>query len=397
MMPNTISSLCVFIILLFNSCKAQPSAPNTKGKVGGNCESCELMFEGMPNQIGSSDTSTGWYENTQQLVISGKVFQADGKTPAPNILIYYWHTDPKGLYSNKPGSNKKALQHGYLRGWVKTDKNGNYIIHTLRPAPYPNEDIPAHIHVLIKEPNIDHPYYIDDLVFDEDPLLIKYLKKYPAEERGGNGILRVLLNGKVQIAEHDIVLGLNIPNHPATKNVHKESGLSIGQDQPSFIPYHAFGPDKGSRTCPVCKYGRYHGVLFFTGNKPNWSSIKQWLKFLEVSAHQYKDSLKAYFIYGNEKDYQATDRQELLEAVGKELKIKRTALTYVPSMNDTETEVNLNKIDPNVENTIIIYKHRRIVGKFINLSPTEENFKKIKAVIETSKGKYFGLKGLLHD
>jgi protocatechuate 3,4-dioxygenase beta subunit len=355
------------------------------------------MFEGMPENIRSSDTSAGWYENAQKLMITGTVFQADGKTPAPNILIYYWHTDTKGLYSSRSGTNEKATQHGYLRGWVKSDSNGRYMIHTLRPAPYPKEKIPAHIHVLVNEPNISNPYYVDDLVFDEDPLLIEHRKKYPFEERGGNGILRVLLNGKIQVAEHDIILGLNIPNHPATKDLPKESGLSIGQDQPSFIPYHAYGPDKGSRACPVCKYGRYHGVIFYTGNQPNWPSIRQWLQFLERSAEQYKDSLKAYFVYGDEKNYSATDRQQRLESLGKELQLQRTALTYVPSMHDEETEVYLNKIDPNVENTIIIYKHRRIVGKFINLAPTENNFKKIQSIIETSKGKYFGLIGLPHD
>lgn len=398
MMSNYLSFLTIICLLAFTSCEAQTThQKKDKVPVGGNCETCELMFEGIPDKIRSSDTSAGWYENAQKLIVTGRVFQADGKTPAPNILIYYWHTDANGLYSSKPSSHSKAPQHGYLRGWVKSDSNGNYMIHTLRPAPYPKEDIPAHIHLLIKEPTIANPYYVDDLVFDEDPLLIKHLKKYPAEERGGNGILRVLLNGKVQVAEHDIILGLNIPNHPATKDLPKESGLSIGQDQPSFIPYHAYGPDKGSRACPVCKYGRYHGIIFYTGNKPNWPSIKQWLRFLEQSAEQYKDSLKAYFVYGDERNYNAADRQQLLAALGKELKLHRTALTYVPSMNDQETEMYLNKIDPNAENTIIIYKHRRIVGKFVNLSPTEDHFNTIKTVIETSKGKYFGLKGLPHE
>jgi protocatechuate 3,4-dioxygenase, beta subunit len=395
MMSNYFSSLTLISILTFSSCEAQPTQQKKETvPVGGNCETCELMFEGIPDKIESSDTSAGWYENAQKLIVTGRVFQADGKTPAPNILIYYWHTDAKGLYSNK---TKKGNQHGYLRGWVRSDSNGQYKIHTLRPAPYPNEKMPAHIHVLIKEPTLVNPYYVDDLVFDEDPFLIQHKKQYPLEERGGNGILRVLLNGKVQVAEHDIILGLNIPNHPATKDLIKTSGLSIGQDQPSFIPYHAYGPDKGSRACPVCKYGRYHGIIFYTGNKPNWPSIKQWLQFLEVSAEQYKDSLKAYFVYGDERNYNAADRQQLLEALGKELKLQRTALTYVPSMNDQETEMHLNKIDPNVENTIIIYKHRRIVGKFVNLSPTEDHFKNIKTVIETSKGKYFGLKGLPHE
>lgn len=82
-------------------------------------------------------------------------------------------------------------------------------------------------------------------------------------------------------AEHNIIPGLNIPNYPETKKSEKQSGLQLGEDNPSFIPYHAFNPDKGTRACPVCKYGRYHGIVYFVGNNPNWNDIKKWLTFLE--------------------------------------------------------------------------------------------------------------------
>lgn len=395
-----LSKVCLFTltsIIFFFSCNGQVHTTKPTSIVGGACENCDLIFESMPVTLKSSDTSAGWFEKAQKLIITGKVFQADGKTPAAGVIVYYWHTDSKGLYSRKPGLSNKALQHGYLRGWVKSDVEGNYAIHTLRPAPYPKDIIPAHIHLLIKEQDIPNPYYTDDLVFDEDPLLLANFKKYPPKNRAGSGILRVLIKSNVQIAEHDIILGLNIPNHPATKDNKDHSGLSIGEDQPSFIPYHAYGPDKGSRTCPVCKYGRYHGIIYYVGNRPNWSHIKQWLSFLENCSTAHKDSLKTYFVYGNEKAYNESDRQKLLETIGKELHIKHLALTYVPSMTDTETEINLNNINPDVENTIIIYKHRRIVGKFIDLIPTKENFKKITTVLTNSKGSFFHLKELPHD
>ena len=369
---------------------------NTKLLVGGGCDGCEIMFVGMPTNIKSADTSAGWAEKGQKLLITGTVFNLDGRTPAPNVIIYYWQTDQNGYYSPKQGMDEKAKQHGHIRGWVKTDENGKYSIYTIKPAPYPNENIPAHIHTSIKEPNIEDEYYIDEFVFDDDKLLTGEKRK-ALENRGGSGVLRVLISSEIQIAEHNIILGLNIPNYPETIKSEKQSGLEIGEDNPSFIPFHAFGPDEGTRTCPVCKYGRFHGIVYFVGNNPNWNDIKKWLTFLEKESIKRNKYLKAYFVYGNEKDYNKDTRQKELENIGIELNLKNIALTFVPSMKDTESEVNLNKINPNVENTFIIYRHRTIIDKFIDLKPTVENLKKISNTLDKTKSEYFNLQEPIHE
>jgi protocatechuate 3,4-dioxygenase beta subunit len=368
-----------------------------KGKpVGGGCDGCEIMFVGMPKNLNSSDTSAGWTELGQKLLVTGTVYKSDGRTPAQNVIIYYWQTDNDGLYSARQGMNEKAMRHGHIRGWIQTDKNGKYSIYTLRPAPYPNDVLPAHIHLSIKEPNVDNEYYPDDINFDDDKLLIPYLKRYPQENRGGSGVVRVLLNGNIQIAEHDIVLGLNIPNYPKKTNENK-SGLNIGEDQPSFIPYHAWGPDKGTRTCPVCKYGRYHGIVYFVGNNPDWVDIKKWLTFLEQESINRNKYLKAYFVYGKDNKYNQSERRNELEQLGSELNLKNIALTFVPSFSDTESEVNLNKVNPTVDNTFIIYRHRSIIDKFVNLKAESENFKLISTTLDKTKGDYFDLSEPKHD
>lgn len=389
-----------FLVAFFNfltSCNGQTIShseavrkTDTKKIVGGGCDGCEIMYIGMPTNLNSVDTSAGWREKGQKLLVTGKVYKIDGKTPASNIIIYYWQTDNNGLYSSNEKMDKEAKRHGHIRGWVKTDENGNYSIYTIRPVSYPNETIPAHIHTSIKEPNIENEYYIDEFVFDDDKLLTGERKK-ALENRGGSGILRVLLKEDLQVAEHDIILGLNIPNYPNTKKDELLSGLNIGEDQPSFIPFHAFGPDKGTRTCPVCKYGRYHGIVYFVGDYPNWDHIKKWLKQLDNESLSREKYLKAYFVYGNSKSYNKQTRQNELEKIGKELNLQKIALTFVPSFSDTESEANLNKINSNVENTIIIYRHRRIVDKYINLPPTEQNFKLIAEILNKSKGNYFDL------
>lgn len=176
-----------------------------------------------------------------------------------------------------------------------------------------------------------------------------------------------------------------------------QSGLNIGEDQPSFMPYHAFGPDKGTRTCPVCKYGRYHGIVYFVGNNPNWEEIKKWLKQLDKESISREKYLKAYLVYGNSMNYSKQTRQAELEKIGKELGLQKTALTFVPSFTDIESEAHLNKINPDIENTFVIYRHRTIVNKFINLKPTKDNFNKISEVLNQTKSEFFDLPEPKHD
>ena len=395
-----------FVILcsLLASCNGQTKTdtsttqiPLQKDKlVGGGCDGCEIMFVGMPTNINAVDTSAGWTEPGQKLLVTGIAYKMDGKTPVPNVIIYYWQTDNNGYYSAKNEMDEKAKRHGHIRGWVKTDNNGKYSIYTIRPVPYPNDNIPAHIHTSIKEPTIDNEYYIDEFVFDDDKLLTGE-KRRALENRGGSGILRVLNSDNIQIAEHNIILGLNIPNYPATTSSPIQSGLQIGEDNPSFIPYHAFGPDKGTRTCPVCKYGRYHGVIYFVGNNPNWDEIKKWLTFLEQESIRRDKYLKAYFVYGNEKDYNKSGREKELEKIGKELQLKNIALTFVPSLTDAESEVSLNKINPSAENTFVVFRHRTIIDKLINIKPTTETFKLISSILDKTKSEYDNLSEPKHD
>ena len=385
--------LTVSPFLIF-SCNAQSkretAKPAANGVVGGPFENGEFFYIGMPDTINSVDTSAGWHQQGQRLLITGTIFKPDGRTPAPDVILYYYHTNIQGLYANKKGLDSRVVRHGYIRGWVKSDTNGHYSIYTVRPAPYPGRNFEAHIHPAIKEPGIDKEYYIDEFVFDDDPLLTSEKRKR-LENRGGSGILRVFKKEGMHIAEHDIILGLNIPNYPERKITEEGSGKKIGEDQPSFMPYHAYGPDKGSRACPVCKYGRYHGILYFVGNNPDWKDIREWLVFLEEQTVKRGKFLKVYFVYGNSRDYQPDKRQKELEAIGRTLQLKNTAITFVPSFTDTKTEIYLSKINPDVKNTLVIYRNRTIIGRYINLKATAINFRTIENHLDTQKGNFFFL------
>lgn len=167
------------------------------------------MYTGMRQHIAANDTAPDWREPGTKLRVSGTVFRNDGRTPAADIILYYYHTDATGHYAKRPG---QQTRHGYIRGWVKTGADGRYSIYTNRPAPYPDRTDPAHIHVIVNEPVLNE-YWVDELVFIDDSLLTD-VHRGRLENRGGSGILHVSKNTDIQVAEHDVILGKNIPDYP---------------------------------------------------------------------------------------------------------------------------------------------------------------------------------------
>ncbi|HZF63303.1 MAG TPA: hypothetical protein VEZ55_02400 [Chitinophagaceae bacterium] len=402
---KSISSLAVFGLLLL-SCNSQVNQSDStrsenKERVGGAFENGEFIYYKIPDALNAVDTSAAWTDEGEKILLTGIVYEHDGRTPAKGVVLYYYHTNTGGRYIHKPQQlrsmppNALGQTHGYIRGWVKTGDDGKYFIYTLRPGSYPSHDEPAHVHVTVKEPNEINEYYIDDFVFDDDRLLTSSRRKKMLN-RGGNGTVRMVQQGALHIGERNIILGLNIPNYPSTKAIKVRSGNNLGEEVFSFMPFHAWGPDKGTKTCPVCKYGWYHGILYFVGNKPDWSHIKNWLLFLEGEAEQRKKYFKAYFVYGNENKYNKNNREKLLEDLGKDLNLTHVALTFVPSFSDSLSEIKLNNIDPDVESTFILYRRSKIIGKFINLEPSPENFTLITQRLEETINEYFHLPNPLH-
>jgi len=388
----------VFLLLAclnLSSCNSQNTKKETNTLSDDFDKSMPFYYK-MPKNLSATDTNPAFKEKGQKILLTGTVYKIDGKTPASNVILYYYQTNANGIYATKESEernmpkNKLGQTHGYIRGWLKTDEQGNYSIYTIKPGTYPSRGEPAHIHITVKEKNIEEPYYIDDFVFDNDPLLTTKRRKN-MENRGGSGVIRFVQKDNMWIGERNIILGLNIPDYPIENISQKSSGKNIGEDIISFTPFHAYGADKGTKTCPICKYGWYHGILYFVGNKPNWNEIKDWLKFLDIESQKREKYLKVYFVYGKDTNYNKNERTQELEELGTELDLKKVALTFVPSFKDKTSEVHLNKIDPNVNNTFFIYKRSNIIDKYVDLKPNQKNFKKISERLDETANEYFKL------
>ena len=196
-----------------HSCsRAAQRASAARGVVGGPCDGCEGIYEGMPSQLSWETTIAADSEPGERLEISGLLLRPDGKTPAPDVILYVYHTDARGYYSPAPDATGLTRRHGHLRGWMKTNALGQYTFRTIKPTPYPNRNIPAHIHPIVKEPD-KHEYYIDEYRFDDDPLLTAE-ERSRAENRGGSGIIHLAKSSTgLLVGRRDIVLGRNIPNY----------------------------------------------------------------------------------------------------------------------------------------------------------------------------------------
>ena len=202
-------------IVCLNSCAQNSNKPlQQEIKVGGGCEGCEAIYE-CPlafAQLNEIDTLPDFIEPGPKIEVSGIIYQRDGKTPAKDIVLYIYHTNQNGIYPKKGDEKGWAKRHGYIRGWIKTNADGFYKFYTLVPASYPNSNNPKHIHPTIKEPGKSE-YWIDEYVFDNDPLL-------PNEERtkknpvGGSGILKTTMKDGILRANRNIILGFNVKDYP---------------------------------------------------------------------------------------------------------------------------------------------------------------------------------------
>ncbi|RNI31331.1 dioxygenase family protein [Rufibacter latericius] len=188
-----------FLLLLLGSACESSSSQNqpeaaTAQPVANSCDNpdgaIECCFLNMPQKLTSTMTIAGPKEPGERLVIMGRIFKSDGKTPLANAIVYAYQTDNTGHYSKKGNETGVQKWHGRLHGWCKTDQTGAYEIHSIRPARYPDNSMPAHIHAAIKPEN-GAPFYISDFVFKDDSLVNeKYLASIFTPV-GGTGVVEV--------------------------------------------------------------------------------------------------------------------------------------------------------------------------------------------------------------
>ncbi len=125
-------------------------------------------------------TITTKEEPGERLVVSGVVYASDGKTPVANASVYVYHTDANGRYT--PGA-KDDNRNPRLRGYLRTDAHGRYEYSTIKPAPYPGDGPPAHIHYHVNAPGYQERVF--EIVFEGDPKISADIRARAAQEDSG--------------------------------------------------------------------------------------------------------------------------------------------------------------------------------------------------------------------
>ena len=167
----------VLIVLVLLGCSAKQALTD--------CEWCGA--DEAPEDLTWQATIAGPEEEGTQLIVSGTVHLADGRTPAPNVLLYVYHANSQGVYPKRGDETGNGRRHGYLRTWLRTNEQGQYRFTTIKPEPYPSRSEPAHIHMTVKLSGRAE-CWVDSIIFEGDALITR---AYGArlENRGGSGIV----------------------------------------------------------------------------------------------------------------------------------------------------------------------------------------------------------------
>lgn len=139
----------------------------------------------------SKVTITTKEEPGERLTVSGVVFGADGKTPLANASVYVFHTDATGRYT--PGATDDN-RNPRLRGYMRTDAQGRYEYSTIKPAPYPGDGPPAHIHYHVNAPGYQERVF--EIVFEGDPKISSAIRANAAQADSAFSIRKLTRAGQ---------------------------------------------------------------------------------------------------------------------------------------------------------------------------------------------------------
>ena len=181
--------------------------------VGLPCEDCDVPLIGLPATPPTEARLASETEPGERLRLSGRVTDAQGR-PRQGVIVYAHQTNRQGVYPGEKSDRDPGIRgHGRLRAWASTDADGRYAFLTVRPGSYPGTRMPQHIHLYVIETGCAL-YYIDDVLFRDDPHLTPAVARRMDQGRGGSGIVTPERIADGWRATRDIVLGRNIPGYP---------------------------------------------------------------------------------------------------------------------------------------------------------------------------------------
>lgn len=154
------------------------------------------------------------------------------------------------------------------------------------------------------------------------------------------------------------------------------SGLSVGDMTSAFEPHHVSGPDAGTDTCPVCKYGNRPAVQIWAqpGDAENTMKLAA---DLDAKVAASKHEFKAFVVNLS----MCSKCIDATKTMASKTKLKNVGITYIDKGSDAVEAYKINTAS-DVKNTVFVYKNRKVVAKFVNLKADKEGLKALNAAIE---------------
>lgn len=133
--------------------------------------------ESVVNMIADAEPGT-------RIIVKGSVIDPEGR-PVKNAAIYVYQTSDKGWYSDTAAHIlvfEGDIRHARLFAYLKTDDNGKFVIHTIKPKGYPRSDLAAHIHIHLWDKDNRPLGGPGELQFDDDPRMTPERRKKSLQE-----------------------------------------------------------------------------------------------------------------------------------------------------------------------------------------------------------------------
>ncbi len=195
------STLVTFLTIAVKQPRVERTTTHQKTP---NCEWCGAGEA--PANISWETSIADESTEEERLILEGTIFEADGKSPAKNVIVYAYHTNAKGRYQKKGNETGNGVRHGYLRAWAKTNHLGNYRFHTIKPAPYPNHVEPAHVHMTLMREDFKE-YWINATWFKGDKIITKEMTEKLNRTGGFSNIIELSRNEEnIWVGKRDIIL-----------------------------------------------------------------------------------------------------------------------------------------------------------------------------------------------
>jgi len=143
-------------------------------------------------------------EPGERMIISGKIYLPDGKTPAKGAILSVRQTDAQGYYIE--GGGGAGELHPRLHGRMQTGSDGNYEFRSIKPGQYPSHATPAHVHAHVSAS--DFPEYAIIYYFEGDDLITNENRVKLNSNHGGTpSIIALTKNEKgILVGHRDIIL-----------------------------------------------------------------------------------------------------------------------------------------------------------------------------------------------